>query len=140
TTQSSWIRRGSGTSCRATGERASCLVSWLASSGTSNGSGATPKTSARTASPPGLELGHLGRARDEGVDVGVLAGHDRLHVGEIVLETVAGPRLDDPAGHLVGRHLGALVDGVLVVGQVPDLSVDRSRFDQLHRDPGAMEV
>src|SRR5438132_515399 len=74
-------------------------------------------------------LRHARRSGDVGVDVGVLGVDDRLHVGHVMLEPVAAHCGDDAHGHLLRAELGTVVDGIVVVGLVPDLGVDGAWLD-----------
>src|ERR1700686_1983849 len=79
----------------------------------------------RTAGPSLLVLaggvGHGPHAGHEAVDVPGLHLYHCLHVGDVVLETVAGDGLDNADGPLLGRGQRARVGSSVVAGTVPDL-------------------
>ena len=65
---------------------------------------------------------------------------DGAHVGDVELEGVALDGVDDAGGHRLGRLEGAVVDGVVVAGLVPDLGGDGAGEDEADVDAGVEEV
>ena len=142
TTQSGRTRRASSMSCRPKGMPASIVSSSSCGVGrTSPLSGGAPNSSAFTGGPVRRAVVAQGtHADEEAVDVGRLRLDHRLHVGQVVLEAVAGDGIDHGGGDLLGRLLGPVVERSVVVGLVPDLGVDGAGEDELHRDAGPVEV